>query len=303
MTSLADLGEISKVQSQEQRDRNIGQAALTGGGVATGGGLLAGGIPGAIPRTEGMELKRGKPVKLKPKHMTGGIIGFREQAHKKRMDEVSGWDELDQTTPGRVKATHHTAFQYGNNPGMARVEREVIPDIRRAKHGSHALLGAGLLTAGYGAHKIHQANKAKQQQKPLRKDYYTEDQQRKAAKMVGGGLGTGAVGLGVGGALGHYGRKYGKHAKQYQEEAERAVPAIKGKHPKEVMGQHDIFQGHTKEEAHLAGRRMGQVKQAKYVSNVYNAHAKPLMGVGLAGLGVAAAGAHKMKRNQQREQR
>ena len=305
---------VSKALAPSERGhrrRSLTAAGVTGAGLATAGlGAVAGGVP------------KGKLDPSKPNirgATGGGILGFRQAVHRRARNDIAR-EVADES--GRWAQSQTEEFMRHRKKGKLGPERTIIRHMGRGQRLGRGAMYSGAAVAGLGALGVARSRRRNSYDRPrspfeqgnVRKSGvssvdprdYQGRQERSGARLVGGGLGTAAAAGGVAGVLNRQGKRWKAYEQRSLKRAGELVPGLKGmKEPASGsdwhgVGQRLANQPQTEEgwsKVRAAGRHHGRATQANYFSGVYRRNAKVFGGVAAAGLGTAAYGAYKTRRN------
>jgi hypothetical protein len=329
-----------------KRRKNQAAAAIGGGGTAAGIGLIAGGVPGAKPdfqsvndigidpkkmaasaRSGGAEDPEDKALK-RPRNTVravrdkkipsrthaawktgkGGILGFREDAHRYHIRELQNKaDDVDNWKP---EGTEKWLKNYtgGVYEGQINAERKVLRNLKTGKRAANVAAVGGVGAVAYGVkHRNDRVSKK------------VNDSKERATAATGASV-VGAS-YGAGRVLDSQGEKWADRTRGYLDDAERLVPGTgkykefertnkKGKatgsnipeikptshtwdaKDAAAKGEPSPLHGNSNEVLNRVGELRGRAMKGAYFANTYGDNAVAVRRIGVpAGIAVAGAGA------------
>jgi hypothetical protein len=299
---------ISKNQSK--RDRNINYARGVGGAAATVG-LLAGGIPGETGEsTKWDPVHRRNPdgsnkrpkFKAVAQSLKGGIVGYRIDAHQRKLDELRGqasWADANPTE--KVHEFNRGVYDYGGHVP----EEKIIGHLKRARTGANIALVGGAGTVAGAAYLKN--NKVRKSLTPISKK-----KKKRYESQVAGGAALTATSLVGAKGLEIQGNKWAQTTADEFDAAKKIVPEMGGWHnaasdhnvrhvapnfsDKAIGGLGNIADNHSAEDLHQAGIHRGNARKARYFADTYGNNAKWVRRIGVpVGVAGMALGSSKVQ--------
>jgi hypothetical protein len=271
---------------------------MVGAGTTLGTvGLVGGGLPGTKSRANLADVKtasgRKEKAKIAGKAYGAGEFGYRHNAH-----HVFDTFTLKPKAKGTENPTRKQAFRQGEFAGRSASETDIIRHLNIGRKASNVALAGGAALVGAGA---YQHSKRKGVHKAAKRDHF------KADAITAGGASTAVLGGGVSTLLDRQGKKWSKRSAASLHQAMKMNPKAGGytiqpsKHrvpdvkPEKSTGvlaseRNKIFAGRSKEHAAKVGALHGSAGQERYFAKTYGDMAKISRKVGVAGVGIAAAG-------------
>lgn len=300
---------VRKADRKADRQHSTG-AAMTGSGAVVGTtGFAAGGLPGVRePNSHALSELSGDTVrqKVQPRNAVrnarkvvpvgrAGILGYRADAHASYMAKE------------KVK-THGSAYAQAHRAGKMEAEDKILPALRMARRGSHALTLGGAGLAALGIHRMGQESVRKSRQAD-----------NVSSGALAGGATLGAVGHYVPKGLRRLERKFETSATDHLQAAHVLAPHVGGAKPKGDFqpptgrrsakpSMHPQFEDHDLawrkagdgrrfkggvETAQQVARHRGIAAQERHFAEAFRDTAsgiRRLRGPGLAAAGAGAAG-------------
>ena len=280
-------------------------AAIAGGGATTAGvGYIAGGMPkkeadlsridfNATERKEGLRNKG----RVAGQMSRAGILGFRDKVHGGGL-----YDFNQKKTKADWKGAPkdpRSAFSVGRNEGKIAPEVKVIRHMAGGRTAAHAVAGAGLAVAGYGA--------GKERKQQVKKAW---DEKRKGEALEGAGVAGAGIATGGGALLSSQRRAWSKTASRAIDEGGRLAPTTAGRRKSKITGRRTMNPSVTDgaivrnnllkdvdiDTARKVGELRGNARQAQHFAHVFGNTGKATF---LGGGAASAAAIHHGRKKQQ----